>query len=371
MVIAIIIFIFLGLIITHEMGHFLAAKRNGVEVEEFGIGFPPRLWGKKFRGTLYSINLLPLGGFVSLKGEMGDGGKGSLGGATLWQKTKIMLAGVGMNALAAFLIFYGLCVTGLPAIGAPFEPNFLPHTYSQRPEVIITQVVGGSPADKAGLKRNDYILSADGMAFESVDDLRSFTKSNQGNIVVFSVVSAGEGADTEHPVALKLNKTKDGSGALGVGGQQTYKIAYNPVVAVAAAAYITAAFIVATIVGIVQLLINIPVLILGLFATQIPTAAEAASGPIGIIYIISSIGSLGWSYVWLFMANIAVALAAFNFLPLPALDGGRLAFDVFKKVTGRRISEKAESLYHGIGFAALLALVALISVYDVKKYFIH
>jgi regulator of sigma E protease len=371
MVIAVIILLFISLIITHELGHFLAAKRNGVDVEEFGIGFPPRLWGKKFRGTLYSINLLPLGGFVSLKGEMGDGGEGTLGGASLWAKTKIMLAGVGMNALAAFLIFYGLCVTGLPAIGAPFEPNFLPHAYGQRPQVIITEVVGSSPADKAGLKRNDYILSADGVAFESVADLRAFTKDNQGKKVTLSVRSAGQSADTEHPVTLTLNKTKDGSGALGVGGQQTYKLIYNPVVAVAAAAYITLGFIWATIVGIGQLLINIPALIFGLFAPQIPLAAEAASGPIGIIYIIASIGSLGWSYIWLFMANIAVALAAFNFLPLPALDGGRLAFDVFKKVTGRHISEKAESLYHGIGFTALLALVALISVYDVKKLFFH
>jgi membrane-associated protease RseP (regulator of RpoE activity) len=168
-------------------------------------------------------------------------------------------------------------------------------------------------------------------------------------------------------VAVTLRSAKDG--ALGVYSQQTYKLRYDPLTAVAAAGYITAKMLWITIVGIVTLLINIPALILGLFAPQVPAAAAAASGPIGIIYIMLNIGSFGWSYIWLLIANISVALAAFNVLPLPALDGGRLAVDVFKRLTGRRISEHAESLYHTIGFAALMGLVLLISAYDVKRFF--
>ena len=91
---AIIVFLFICLILLHELGHFIAAKRGGVVVEEYGVGLPPRIWGKKIRGTIYSVNWLPLGGFVRLKGEEGDHGPGSLAGASLWVKTKIMLAGV-------------------------------------------------------------------------------------------------------------------------------------------------------------------------------------------------------------------------------------------------------------------------------------
>ena len=365
MTFVIIIFLFIGLVLAHEFGHFLVAKRNGVVVEEFGVGFPPRLWGKKFRGTLYSINLLPLGGFVSLKGEEGDGGKGTLAGASLWAKTKIMLAGVGMNVLSAIVIFYGLCLTGLPALGAPFEPTALPHNYAQRPQLILTQVTDGSPAAKAGLKRNDYVLAGNGTAFATDDQLRAFTRSHQNKRVTLKVRSAGQSA--EHDLAVTLRRASDG--ALGVYAQQTYKLRFDPLTAVPAALYLTATFVWATLVGIAQLLVNIPVLVLGLFAPTVPAAAEAASGPIGIVYIMSSLGSLGWSYIWLFIANISVALAAFNVLPLPALDGGRLAVDLFKKVTGRHPSEAAESLYHTIGFSALIGLVLLISVYDIKKLF--
>ena len=115
LVIIVVIILFSALVILHEWGHFIAARRGGVGVEEFGIGFPPRVWGKKVKGTLYSLNLLPLGGFVRLKGEdAADAGPGSFGAASYAVKAKILLAGVGMNALTAVVILYGLCLVGLP-----------------------------------------------------------------------------------------------------------------------------------------------------------------------------------------------------------------------------------------------------------------
>src|SRR5687768_6168249 len=142
LIIILVILLFSLLVILHEWGHFMAARRDGVDVEEFGIGFPPKLWGKKVGGTLYTINLLPLGGFVRLKGEDGDArGSGTFGGAKYSTKVKILLAGVGMNLVTAVVILYGLCVTGLPGLGAPFEPKFLASEYAQPPQLLLAQVV--------------------------------------------------------------------------------------------------------------------------------------------------------------------------------------------------------------------------------------
>jgi regulator of sigma E protease len=365
LVIALIVVLFSLLVILHEWGHFVAARRGGVEVEEFGVGFPPRVWGKKVKGTLYSINLLPLGGFVRLKGEdSGNTGPGTFGGARLKTKTKILLAGVGMNLLTAVVILYGLAVTGLPAIGAGFEPQFLRSTYAQPKQLILVQVEAGSPAATAGLKRGDYVLSGDGRRLESDGDLRAFTKSRAGHEVMLHVRSDGD----ERDVKVKLRDPNVMNGYLGVVGQQVYKLRYDPVRAVVAAAYITGALFVATVVGVVQLIVHIPLLLLGLFSNTVPQAAEAASGPLGIIFILKSISSLGLAYIFVFMANIAVALAAFNVLPLPALDGGRLAIIWAQKLLRRRISAEMEAKIHTIGFMALIGLMLVISVYDLRKF---
>jgi regulator of sigma E protease len=369
MVVVLIIILFSLLVILHEWGHFMAARRGGVDVEEFGIGFPPRAWGKKVGKTLYSINWLPLGGFVRLKGEdTGAAGPHTFNGARFRVKVAVLLAGVGMNLLTAIVVLYGLCITGLPAIGAQFEPRFLQSTYAQAPILLVTQVVAGSPAAEAGLVRGDYVLEAGGKKITQDTQLRSFTKTHAGETVSLKVRTDGR----EHIITPKLKPASSGSsGFLGVASQQVYKVRYDPLRALVAAVYVTGALTVATIVGVVQLLLNIPVLLMGLFQTAVPQAAEAASGPVGIIFILQSISSLGLSYIFLFIANIAVALAAFNVLPLPALDGGRLAVIAAQKLAKRRLQAETEAKIHAIGFMALMGLVALITVYDVRKFFFH
>lgn len=361
-----IILLFAGLVIVHEWGHYLAARRNGVGVEEFGIGFPPKLWGKKVRGTLYSINWLPLGGFVRLKGEdTGDTRPHTFGGATIGTKTKILLAGVVMNLVSAFVIFYVLCVTGLPGLGAPFEPTFLHATYAQPKRLILTEVETGSPAAKAGLVRGDYVMAGNGKPLAAESDLQKFTKANAGKTVVLHVSAAGD----ERDVTLTLRGPNSTSGYLGVVGQQVYKLRYNPLQALAAAAYVTVVLFGATIWGVIMLVINIPALLVGLFSSSVPVAAQNASGPLGIIFIFKSISALGMAYIFLFVANIGVALAAFNVLPLPALDGGRLALIWWQELTHRKISPDTEARIHTIGFMALIGLMLVISVYDLRKYF--
>jgi regulator of sigma E protease len=366
LIIILIVFLFALLVILHEWGHFIAARRNGVEVEEFGVGFPPRLWSKEVKGTLYSINLLPLGGFVRLAGEdTAEVRPGTFGGASFGTKTKILLAGVGMNLVTAIVILYGLCVTGLPALGMSFEPKFLHATYAQPKQLILAQVVDGSPAAGAGIKRGDYILSAGGIKLETEKQLSDFTKANVGREVSFHVRSRGD----ERDVSVKLREPNSKEGYLGVVSQQVYKLKYDPLQALAAAVYVTGALFLATVVGVAQLIIHIPTLLINLFSTSVPAAAESASGPLGIVFIMKSISVLGFAYIFLFMANIAVALAAFNVLPLPALDGGRLAIIAAQRVLKKRISAQSEARIHAVGFMLLIGLMLLITVYDLRKYF--
>jgi len=316
--------------------------------------------------TLYSVNLLPLGGFVRLRGEdAADKGPGTFGGAKYSVKAKILLAGVGMNLLTAVVILYALCVTGLPALGGGFEPKFLASTYAQPKQLIIAEVVPGSPAAQAGLAKGDFVLRAGATKLEDEAALRDFTKSHAGQEVTLHVKSNGD----ERDIRVKLRDAGSKDGFLGVGSQQVYKLRYDPLSALAAAIYITGALFVATIVGVVQLFAHIPALIVGLFSQAVPQAAQSASGPLGIVFILKSLSSLGFAYILLFMANIAVALAAFNVLPLPALDGGRLAIITAQKVLKRTISADTEAKIHAIGFMALIALMLIISVYDLRKYF--
>ena len=364
LVIVLVIVLFSLLVILHEWGHYIAARRGGVGVEEFGIGFPPLAWGKKIKGTLYSVNWLPLGGFVRLKGEdTAEKGPGTFGGAKFSTKAKILLAGVGMNLLTAVVILYALCLTGLPGLGSMFEPSFLHPTYAQPKQLLLVEVVKGSPADKAGMKRGDYVIEADGVDVQDEGALRAFTSSHAGQSANFKIRTG----DQERTVNVTLNKDKSDDGYLGVGSQQMYKLRYDPVSALLAAIYITGALFVATVVGVVQLLLHIPTLLVGLFSPAVPKAAEAASGPVGIIFILQSLSSLGLDYIFLFMANIAVALAAFNVLPLPALDGGRLALIAWQHFTKRRISPDLEAKIHTYGFMALIGLMVVITIYDLRK----
>lgn len=364
LVVIFVIILFSLLVILHEWGHFITARRGGVEVEEFGIGFPPRVWGKKVGPTLYSVNLLPLGGFVRLKGEdAAETGPGTFGGASYAVKAKVLLAGVGMNIVTAIVILYALCLIGLPALGGSFEPGFLKPTYAQPKQLLLVEVVPGSPAAKAGLTRGDYVLQANGTKLEDDASLRNFTKDHAGQEVSLRVRTGGN----ERDVQVKLRPAGASDGFLGVGTHQIYKLRYDPLSAVAAAVYITGALFVATVVGVVNLLISVPILILGLFAQAIPAQAQAASGPLGIFFILQSVSVLGMAYIFLVMANIAVALAAFNVLPLPALDGGRLALITFQKVLKRRISPDTEARIHAYGFMALIGLMVLITIYDLRK----
>ena len=361
--IILLLIIFTVLVLLHEWGHFITARRAGVKVDEFGVGFPPRLWSKQLGATLYSVNAIPLGGFVRLRGEDGeDTSPGSFAAAKLGTRTKILVAGVTMNLIAGFVLLTILCWTGLPQLGG-FTPGWLPVHYSQTPRLVVTQVVAGSPAALIGLHDGDYLLTAGGHV-QTDDSLYDFTKANAGKTVSLTVDKNGR----QQTLRVKLRPPSTKSGYLGVSTQSVSQISYNWWQGPVAAAWITLKLFFLTIWAIVMLVVHIPALIAGLFTNNVPAAAGQAAGPVGIYFILRELSKLGWQYVVLFAANISVALAAFNILPIPALDGGRAALMWLQALGGKHLKSRTEGIVHLVGFAAVIGLAVIITVYDVRRF---
>lgn len=363
--------LFVALVVVHEFGHFLAARRNGVEVEEFGIGFPPRAWSRKTKsGFLFSINWLPIGGFVKLKGEHdSDTEKGSFGAASLSAKVKIMLAGVGMNLLAAFVLLTILAWVGMPRL---LDNQFTvkSDTKTLRHDVLIGYVEKGSPAEKAGLALRDQLLTI-GTAKQTkriatAQNLPEVTQAFAGQKVTITYKHQGETKTTNVQLLSKQaveasKKTDSPKGYLGLSPTE-YTMTRSTWSAPIVAAGLIKQFTVATFQG-------LGTAISALFHGQGHKASEQVSGPIGIVVLLKDGSLLGVQFVLMIIAIISLTLAIMNVLPIPALDGGRLFVTLLARLRGKPISQEAEERIYGYGFAALMLLVVVITVVDVKRFF--
>lgn len=360
MIIAIllVVLIFGLLVFVHELGHFVAARRNGVEVEEFGFGFPPRAWGKKVGKTIYSINWLPLGGFVRMKGEdAADQSKGSFGAAPFRKKFKILTAGVLMNVLAAFLILTILCFTGIPAAVAR-NLSDASVTREQSPRVLVLGVAKDSPAEQAGIVVGESIVSINGQTLATDKELTATTKKLAGTKVVMTVRKE-DGTTRLVDVQLRDAEAGKKSGYLGVSPFETHTVSYGkraPLVA----AQMTWNLLWGTLVGFVAG-------IAGLLHIGKSTSEAAVTGPVGIVVLLSNVMRLGTSYVLFFVASISASLAVINILPIPALDGGRTFLLLVQRFTGRALSPEGEARVHMIGFFLLIGLMIIITVFDVQR----
>lgn len=363
--------LFVALVVIHEFGHFLAARRNGVEVEEFGIGFPPRAWGRKTKsGFIFSINWLPIGGFVKLKGEHdSDTEKGSFGAASLSGKVKIMLAGVGMNLLAAFVLLTILAWVGMPRL---LDNQFTVQsdTKTLRHDVLIGYIEKGSPADKAGLQLRDQLISiSSGQQAKKIATAKSLpevTESFAGQKVTVVYKHKGEQKTTQVQLLSKQavdssKKTSNPKGYLGLSPTE-YTMTQSTWSAPVVAAGLIKQFTVATFQGLGTAL-N------ALFHGQGHKASEQVSGPVGIVVLLKDGSLLGVQFVLMIIAIISLTLAIMNVLPIPALDGGRLFVTLLARLRGRPISQAAEEQIYGYGFAALMLLVIVITIVDVKRFF--
>jgi len=367
--------LFVGLVVIHEFGHFLTARRNGVEVEEFGIGFPPRAWSKKTKeGFIFSLNWLPIGGFVKLKGETDAATeKGTLGAASIWAKAKIMLAGVFMNLAVAFILLTFLALVGMPQL-LDNQYTYAGDTTIARNEVLVGTVEKDSPAAKAGLSPRDRLISiADGgktYTITNANQLPSVTKSLAGKKLTVAYERKGQLKSTT--LTLRDQKTVDASkktghakGYLGVSPAE-FTLTRSTWSAPIVAARLLWQFTTATFQGLGTALS-------ALFHGNGSKAAEQVSGPVGIIVILKDGSLLGYEFVLMIIAIISLTLALMNVLPIPALDGGRLFMMLLSqlslKLTGKRMSEKTEETIVGASFIALLSLIVLITVVDVRRFF--
>ena len=350
---------FLLLIIIHEYGHFLVAKKNGVEAEEFGIGFPPKIVGKTMgRGifrTHYSINLLPFGGFVRMKGENdADKRKGSFGAASLWAKVQIMMAGVVMNWLAAALILTVLAVVGMPKL---IENQFTisSDTSQQEARVLVGFVDEDSPAEAIGLEVADQIVEFAGTEVVSASDLFDLTEANAGQEVEVKYVRDSQ----SFTGTTTLNSDNEEQGFFGVSPAE-FSLQRSTWSAPIVGAGLTAQLSWETLKGLGGLVAD-------LFSGNAAEAGENVSGPVGIFVLLQDVSSIGAEYVFFLIAVISLTLAVMNSLPIPALDGGRLFVTILFRVMKRPLTPKTESIIHGSGMVILLGLIVLITVIDISR----
>lgn len=370
LVIAVLLFI--GLVVVHEWGHFIAARRGGVEVEEFGIGFPPKIYAKKIKTKnskfLFTVNLLPLGGFVRLKGENdADKRPGSFGAAPLRTKVKIMLAGVFMNLIVAVFLFTILAVIGMPKLVdnqfTVASDSKLVQEVTNPNSVLIANVSENTPASKAGLKAEDQIISFAGNEVSRVSAVGEIAKNNAGKEVPITV-KRGE-QTVSYNVAL--NAENKGEGYLGVtsesgaSGREVRRSTWSaPVVAVG----VTAQFTELTFKGLGMIFSS-------LFQGDTRTAKDQVTGPVGIAYILNEVSKVGFNFVLMVIAIISLTLAIMNILPIPALDGGRLFVTLLFKMIKKPLTKEREELINGAGFIALMGLFVLITVLDIDRFILR
>ncbi len=371
------------LVALHELGHAIVAKRNGVKVEEYGIGFPPaaKKWQPKnsFLGknVVFSLNWLPLGGFVRLKGEHDSAtGKGTYGAANFWVKTKILLAGVFVNWLTAVVLFTILALVGLPKIlpnqvVLPFDSTI------ERSALTVVAVAENSPAAKAGLGAGDQLLKIGSTEITTAEELSAATKAHAGQTIDIALMRDGQ--ILAKTATLNSEQQATNGGYLGVTSGQSEKVRNTwsaPIAAVATTGQLTYE----TIKGVGNILVKT---VSGTFgqifgSEQSKQAAKAdlaevgasVAGPVGILGVLfPSVLNSGLTQVILLAAVISLTLAVMNILPIPALDGGRwftmAGFRLFRK----ELTKEREENIQMIGFLVLMGLTLLVTWSDIAKLF--
>lgn len=414
--------IFLGIIVgllvlmflvtAHEFGHFIMARRNGVRVLEFGICFPPRAvawvkdpktkkwhriprkeWKKPQDGLVFSLNWLPIGGFCQMDGESAaDKRDGTFGKASYWSKTKILFGGVMMNWLVAIVVLTILAWTGMPEF---LDGQFTIESDTRivKAPVEITSVAEDSPAEKAGLKTGDKILSIDNHDFWRADDIIQYNKEHAGKSLVYEIETT-ESLDTgirciqapcpsseERPVTKKVDvalNSADSEYLLGVTMASSQALSYStwsaPFVGVGLTAQLTGE----TFKGVGIMLWN---LITGVGAQFSPDASirengqeaissvgDSVSGPVGIIGVLfPAFTAAGPANLAFLAALISVSLACMNVLPIPALDGGRWLLITIFKLRKKELSKETEEKIVSRAFMVLLALIFIVTVLDIVR----
>lgn len=413
MLITIVVFtVVLSLMVfVHELGHFAMARKFKVRVDEFGLGLPPRIfglrrnkekrrekilkkeeiavnisetdfavketvtdriqeadqiietekrewvWGNKEKpvegesGTIYSLNWIPIGGFVKLKGENGEKAdqQDSFGSKKIWQRAIILVAGVAMNMLLSAVLLSFCYFIGLPQILGPETKGEIMETKIQ-----VLEVVKDLPAEAAGIKAGDALVSVDNRFFGKIDDLKSYFSTKKGQSVVVKIRRNREELDKRI-----LVKEFGGNIGIGVGLAEIAIVKYPWHLAIyegVKTSFVWIGLIVAAFASVIKNLI-----------IGAPISAEVA-GPVGIAVLTGQAARMGLVYLLQFTALLSLNLAVINAFPFPALDGGRLLFLLIEKIRGKMINQRWENLANNIGFMLLMILIVFVTFKDVWKY---
>ncbi len=354
------------LILVHELGHFLAAKSVGARVDEFGIGFPPRLyaWKKEGSETTYSINWIPFGGFVKIYGENGETDAPEDAARSLANKPKlaqawVLAAGVIFNTVFAWLVISTGFIVGFPSVITPETEGVI-----GTPEVTVLEVSPDSPAETAGLKSGDVILdlkedmtSSFAVFAEDVTTVQDFIGKSANKEILLTYEREGEA----HSVAITPEEgIIPDKGAIGISLDLVGTVKLPVHKALIQGAKTTWYLLKATAIGLGNLLHS---------AVRGKADLSQVSGPVGIIGMVGDAAARGFMTLLSFAAVISLNLAIINLVPFPALDGGRLLFVAIESVTRRPLPQKVTMWANGIGFALLILLMLIITVSDVVKLF--
>lgn len=359
MYILVFLFTILVLVLIHEFGHFIMAKKFNIKVLEFGFGLPPRAWGKKVGETILSINWLPFGGFVKLLGEDEEDKKvlemlRSFAAQKVWKRIIVVVAGVVMNLLLAWILFYIVLISQnfriiYPALG---------------PTLTIDKVEPGYPAYGSGLLEGDKVLSVDGKEVTNPDEAIPLIKGKKDNEPVTLTVSNIDGGNIRN-ITIIPKEVSPGDRRIGVVFSPIpFKIYKTPVEKTFSGILYSFDATRYTFLGLGNLIAD-------LGQKNFQKASQSVAGPVGLAVITRDIVSLGKDaalfYLW-FVGIMSLTLTIFNVLPIPALDGGRLFFLIVEAVSGRRVHPGFERMVHTIGMIVLLGLIILISISDVSKF---
>ena len=358
------VFLFLAvlavLILAHEAGHFFAARKNGIKVEEFGIGFPPRILKFKKGETIYSLNLFPFGGFVKIYGEDGSfsANPRSFASKSVLRRASVIIAGVLANFLLGWLIISFAFMAGSPN---PADYHIPGARVKENLGVVLVEVQKGSPAEKAGLKEGDILISLylpgrEGEApAKTIKGVKNFIDEHRGEVIG---IRYKRGSSILTTLAVPEVNPGPGRGALGI-AMSRIEIISLPFHLALWEGLKTSAFLAK------EITLSIFHIIISAFKGE--SVLNSILGPVGIVGLTGSAAKLGFNYLLNFIALLSINLAIINILPFPALDGGRLLFLAIEKAKGSPVSTKTAAIVNFIGFAFLILLMAVITYRDILR----
>lgn len=342
--------IVVAIVLVHEFGHFIFARLKGIKVEEFGFGFPPRIFGWQGKKTLYSFNFIPFGGFVKIKGEDEESQEpDSFSSKPILTKALILAAGGIFNIILGFILLSFLAGIGLPNLSLEVAEN---------QKVVVMNVLEGSPAEQLGIKRGDILLSGKTqgleMKFQTYVQARSFIQATKGKTIELEYLRGKERIKSTVILNPEENERLGISMAnLSVVKDPWYK---SPITG----AKMTLETIKLTAVGIYTIVKNLIIR---------EPVGELVAGPVGIVSIVNYSLNFGTTFIIHLTALISISIAVINLLPVPALDGGRLAFLFLEAILRRPINKRVAGFVHAAGFSILIILLLIITYFDIKRFF--